>query len=170
MTAALAMPEPRLAPPRATPIAASDRVYLHPGQLAVLGRKGALTTILGSCVGVCLHDPSARVGGLNHYLLPIAPATQPSTRFGDIAVRQLVEEVERLGGDRMRLVATIIGGACVLEAFRGRARDLGRANVDVARATLDHLGITVIAEHVEGLRGRRVVFDPFSGDVIVREL
>ncbi len=29
-----------------------------------------LTTILGSCVAACLHDPVARLGGMNHFLLP----------------------------------------------------------------------------------------------------
>ena len=149
---------------------AGGRTYLHPGQLAALDRGGPLSTILGSCVGVCLHDPVARLGGLNHFLLPRAPAGTASPRYGDVAVRRLVEEVERIGGERMRLVATLVGGACVVEAFRGRARELGPANVEAARAGLLELGVAVIAEHVGGARGRRVSFDPVSGFVAVRLL
>lgn len=155
--------------PRA-PGRAPGRVYLHPGQLAALDDGGPLSTILGSCVGVCLHDPRARLGGLNHFLLPRSPAGQPSPRYGDVAVRRLVAEVERLGGERMRLVATVVGGACVVDAFRDRARDLGRSNVEVARVLLEDLGIVIVAEHVGGTRGRRVSFDPVSGDVTVRQL
>jgi chemotaxis protein CheD len=149
---------------------AAGRTYLHPGQLAALSRGGPLSTILGSCVGVCLHDPGARLGGLNHFLLPRAPAGTDSPRYGDVAVRRLVDAVERLGGERMRLVATLVGGACVVDAFRGRARELGHSNVEVARAELGDLGVTVIAEHVGGARGRRVTFDPVNGFVAVRLL
>ena len=28
-----------------------------------------ITTVLGSCVAVCLQDPVARIGGMNHFLL-----------------------------------------------------------------------------------------------------
>jgi chemotaxis protein CheD len=161
-------PGPGAAP--RSPALAPNRIYLHPGQIVATGQGVPLSTILGSCVGVCLHDPGARVGGLNHYLLPRAPAGQTSPRYGDVAVRQLVREVERIGGERMRLVATLAGGACVLDVFRGRSHHLGRSNVEIARLLLGDLGVTVVAEHVGGTRGRRVTFDPVSGDVTVRVL
>ncbi len=156
-------------PPVLPPYPRAERTYLHPGQLAALSRPGLLTTILGSCVGVCLHDPEARVGGLNHFLLP-TDGTGASARYGDVAMPRLVELIERMGGRRARMVATIVGGACVLDAFRGRAAELGQSNVRLARISLAAMGITIVAEHVGGTRGRRVVFEPFSGDLAVHEL
>ncbi len=61
------------------------RIYLHPGQFAVSAHDCTMSTILGSCVGVCLHDPEARVGGLNHYLLP-TQGGGTSARYGDVAI------------------------------------------------------------------------------------
>ena len=45
-------------------------VYLHPGQVFVSPDPTEVTTILGSCVAVCVFDPVLRLGGTNHYLLP----------------------------------------------------------------------------------------------------
>ena len=157
------------AAPSDRPPQQAERTYLHPGQLAALDGPGLLTTILGSCVGVCLHDPEARVGGLNHFLLP-SQGGGDSARYGDVAMPRLVELVEQMGGRRSRMVATIVGGACVLDGFRGRAAELGQSNVRLARIALDAMGIAIIAEHVGGTRGRRVVFEPVSGEITVHVL
>ena len=149
---------------------AGGSVYLHPGQFAVARGPASMGTILGSCVGVCLHDPVVGVGGLNHFLLPRAPAGDTSPRYGDVAMRRLIAELVRLGAEPARLVATIVGGACFLGAAGGRKADLGSANVAVARAALAEARIRVAAEHVEGPRGRRVSFDPHSGNVRIRTL
>jgi chemotaxis protein CheD len=161
------------APAPVQPIGRSEkleRTYLHPGQLVAVRSPRSLTTILGSCVGVCLHDPTIKAGGLNHYLLPRARAGDGSTRFGDVAIHKLLREVERLGGDRSRLVAKIFGGACVLDVWGEKTRTLGRANVEAAHETLHELGIRVIAEDTGGVRGRRVFFEPHTGETMVRTL
>jgi len=148
----------------------AGRVYLHPGQLAVAGAPCTLTTILGSCVGVCLYDPVARVGGLNHFLLPRAPAGGGSPRYGDVAMRRLIDGLSRLGGEPARLTATVVGGACVLDAYRDTTPSLGGANVAAALEALAGAGIRVAAQHVGGHRGRRVLFTTQDGNVLVRTL
>ena len=40
-----------------------------PGAWAV-ERERPLSTLLGSCVAVCMFDLQARVGGINHFMLP----------------------------------------------------------------------------------------------------
>ena len=63
------------------------RVYLQPGQLYASGQPSAVTTVLGSCVAICLWDPVVSVGGMNHYLLPFfaGGAGKGSPRFGNVA-------------------------------------------------------------------------------------
>ncbi len=39
-------------------------------ELPDVSESAAVTTILGSCVAVCLWDESHGIGGMNHYLLP----------------------------------------------------------------------------------------------------
>jgi chemotaxis protein CheD len=46
-------------------------IFVMQGDYAASNQEGEiLQTLLGSCVATCIHDPVARVGGLNHFLLP----------------------------------------------------------------------------------------------------
>ena len=140
------------------------RVYLAPGHVFASRDALQITTILGSCVAVCLWDEAAPVGGINHFLLP--EGYPPSPRFGDDAMPRLVREVVGLGAERSRLRARMFGGACVLEAFR--ASSIGVRNVGMARGWLAAERIPVVEENVGGDFGRRVVFDPRTGSALVR--
>ena len=74
------------------------QVYLHAGQIAVASEPAAITTILGSCVAVCLRDPDSRVGGMNHFLLPHHVERERSPRFGSCAIPALIDAVVRAAG------------------------------------------------------------------------
>jgi chemotaxis protein CheD len=151
-------------------VPARRAVYLHPGQLATSREPAAVTTILGSCVGVCLWDPFAEVGGLNHFLLPESPAhAAPSPRFGDVAMARLLEGVLALGAARGRLRARVFGGACVLSAFES-ADHLGIRNAQVAADFLEREGIEVESRLTGGRRGRKLLFHTDDGTVHVREI
>lgn len=142
-------------------------VYLHPGQLYVSADPSAVTTILGSCIAVCLWDPVLRVGGTNHYLLPECGSGSSSPRFGNVAIRRLVEGMLSLGSQEQHLRAKVFGGACVLDAFVGGSH-LGAKNADLGLRILREEGIPVVAEDVGGRRGRKVVFHTDSGLALVR--
>jgi chemotaxis protein CheD len=146
---------------------AGVRVYLAPGRLYASAEDTQVTTILGSCVAVCLWDGAARVGGLNHYLLPSGSPASP--RFGDSAVGLLIERLLALGADRQRLKAKVFGGACVLEAFRDTP-SLGARNVEMAEQRLEAEGIPIIASDIGGYFGRKVVFDVSTGSAWVRAI
>ena len=72
------------------------------GDLKVCKSPDVLVTYaLGSCVGICLLDSSAGVGGLSHIMLPdsttgVNSAANPM-RFADTAIPMLIREMERLG-------------------------------------------------------------------------
>lgn len=147
------------------------RFYLHPGQLFVSPETYAVTTILGSCVSVCLWDPSTKIGGINHFLLPVDGGDdQSSLRFGNLAVRELIEEVLTAGGEQGRLKAKLFGGACVLEAFRNRENHLGSKNVQIAREVLNSADIPIIGQDVGGHRGRKLIFHTDNGSAWVKQL
>ena len=144
------------------------RMYLAPGRLYASADDAQVTTILGSCVAVCLWDAHAQVGGVNHFLLPNGAPASP--RFGDSAVPMLIERVLALGAHRGRLAAKVFGGACVLDAFRGDAAALGARNVQVAHATLRAAQIPVVGRDVGGDRGRRLMFDVRTGSAWIRAI
>jgi len=148
---------------------ARKAVYLHPGQVFVSPDPTEVTTILGSCVAVCVFDPVLRLGGTNHYLLPHWVGNgSSSTRFGNVAVRSLIDRMLALGGQRQNLQAKVFGGACVIDAFQGRGDHLGTKNAEVALRTLRHEGIPVVADDVGGRRGRKVIFHTDTGVALVR--
>jgi chemotaxis protein CheD len=148
-----------------------SKYYLHPGQLFVSHESYAVTTILGSCVSVCLWDPLTKIGGINHFLLPMdIGEDQASLRFGNLAVRELIEEVVGVGAEQARLRAKLFGGACVLEAFRSRENHLGTKNVTIAREVLDTADIPIIGEDVGGNRGRKLIFHTDNGSAWVKQL
>ena len=147
------------------------KVYLHPGQLYATGESAVVTTILGSCVAVCLYDPVTQIGGVNHFLLPVGGADgQKSPRFGNVAVPDLVGKVVKLGAERKRLQAKLFGGANVIEAFRDRENHLGTQNVRIARELLAAEEIPVIGEDVGGQKGRKLVFITDDGSAWIKEL
>jgi chemotaxis protein CheD len=146
-------------------------VYLHPGRMFASAHRCAITTVLGSCVSVCLYDAGAGVGGANHYVLPHA-ATEDSEplRFGASAIRALVDSVVSLGARRDRLVAKVYGGAHVLRAMSGERWHLGAANVRVARDVLGAERIPVREMSVGGVRGRKLQFATGDGTAWVKEI
>jgi chemotaxis protein CheD len=140
-----------------------DVLYVEPGQLLVSTEPRLLRTILGSCVSVCLYDPTLRQGGMNHFMLPHTPLRdEASFRYGDRAMTALVERLERLGSERGMLCASVFGGAHLLAEF-SEVLHLGRANVEFAMHWLARVGITVTESGVLGARARKIEFDLASG-------
>ena len=157
------------APPSETTERATT--YLHPGQLFVSADSYAVTTILGSCVAVCLWDPVNRIGGINHFLLPTFTGEGvASPRFGNFAIQELLDQLAELGSQRHNLLAKMFGGACVLEAFRARQHHLGTKNIEVARGLLESESIPLVGHDVGGQRGRKLIFHTDDGAAWVKHL
>jgi chemotaxis protein CheD len=150
---------------------ARARVYLHPGQLFVAAQPSAITTILGSCVSLCLWDPLLKIGGMNHYLLPFWVGDDiASPRFGTIAIETLIKKVLALGAHKDRLRAKLFGGACVIEAFREREDHIGTINARLAENMLRLQCIPVVEQDLTGRRGRKLVFNTDDGTSSVKYL
>jgi len=163
------------APPASAPVRVPDagdrvQVYLHAGQLHAASVPTAITTVLGSCVSVCLYDPVTKVGGMNHFLLPLHVEREASPRFGTVAVPALVDAVLRAGGTRAGLVAKVFGGASVIGAIGKGGRRLGEENAALALRLLEDAGIPVLDQDVGGQRGRKLVFIVDEGTAWVRQL
>ncbi len=144
-------------------------VRIEAGGLHVSKVGAEVRTVLGSCVSACLFDPVARIGGMNHFMLPDGHhATRPA-RYGVHAMELLINEIMKAGGDRTRLRAKVFGGASVIAALRSSV-DVGRQNSDFIRAFLSAERIPVDAELLAGLNPLEVRFHTESGRVRVRAL
>jgi chemotaxis protein CheD len=124
-----------------------------------------VTTILGSCVAVCIWDRRPRWAAQS---LPPSLRPPASPRFGDSAIALLIGRLLELGAHRGRLSAKVFGGACVLEAFRADEWSLGARNVEIAREQLAAASIPVVGEDVGGDLGRKLVFHVRTGAAWVR--
>ncbi len=141
---------------------AERRIHVVQGEFHVSADPGVvLTTILGSCVAACLRDPLARVGGMNHFLLPGRGegAGGDAVRYGVHAMELLVNGLLREGARRERLEAKLFGGARMLEGLT----DIGTQNAEFAKYFLQRERIAFTGGSLQGDRGRRVQFWPASG-------
>lgn len=121
-----------------------------------------LTTILGSCVAACLHDPASRVGGMNHFLLPSGGAAgegAAALRYGVFAMELLVNGLLQRGARRERIEARLFGGARMHDGLT----DVGAQNAAFAERFLAEEGIRMVGGSLRGTRGRRIQFWPASG-------
>ena len=147
------------------------RVYLYPGQIFVASEPFVVTTILGSCVAVCLWDPTARVAGINHYLLPdISVPGQSDLRYANTAVQHLIDEMLAAGARQHRMVAKLVGGASILMPAGGARLSIGEQNVLAGRKVLGHHAIEISAEQTGGTRGRKLLFHTGTGRTESREI
>jgi chemotaxis protein CheD len=147
------------------------RVFLHAGHLWVAREATEITTILGSCVAICMSDPVAGVGGMNHYMLPHDIGSHSaSPRYARHATEMLLVRLHELGADPTRLQARIYGGACMLGLTAHAGNDLGTQNVRVAREYLHFYKVAIVAENTGGAEGRRVVYDTATGRAVVTKV
>ncbi|HET7043083.1 MAG TPA: chemotaxis protein CheD, partial [Gemmatimonadales bacterium] len=150
---------------------AGRQAFVHTGEVAVAKDGTLFSTVLGSCVSICLWDPTTGIGGINHYLLPDQVSNGISTpRFGNVAVRTLLAQLAAAGADPSRLQAKIFGGAAVLSPRLPGSDALGARNAELARVLLGLAGIPVVAEDVGGAQGRKLLFRSSDGAAWVRKL
>jgi chemotaxis protein CheD len=142
--------------------------YLYPGALFADPRPHMVTTILGSCVAVCLWDPVLKIGGINHYLLPLWNGEGlPTPKYGNVAIEKLIENMLNMGSCKKDLIAKVFGGATLWENTAGLMR-VGDRNVVLARELLQEHRIAIISSDVQGNTGRKIIFNAETGTVFLR--
>lgn len=147
---------------------ALKRHYLYPGTLFVHRQPHLVTTVLGSCVAVCLWNQTAQLGGINHYLLPLWNGEGlPTPKYGNIAIAKLIEKVQALSSPGDKLIAKIFGGASMWEKTEGLLA-IGQRNIEFAVETLGDRKIPVVSSDLGGYHGRKVIFNSGNGTVLMR--
>jgi chemotaxis protein CheD len=148
-------------------VIAPEQFYLLPGACRCAAAPTILTTVLGSCVAVCLWDGFNRIGGMNHFVLPSSLEGERSARFGDVANEALIEGMLGLGAALVHLRAKVFGGAAVLSADESGS-SVGDQNVAAAFDYLGRRRIPVAAHRTGGRQGRLITLHTQSGEVDLR--
>lgn len=148
------------------------QITIHIGECHASKNPAVISTVLGSCVAVCLFDPKYRIGGMNHILLPgKADMTHfdDAARYGINAMELLINRIMALGGRRNRLVAKLFGGGHVLPAI-SRENGMGEKNVAFALAFLKNENIRVLCKDVGGTDSRRIYFHTDTSEVLLKRI
>ncbi|HPG41138.1 MAG TPA: chemotaxis protein CheD [bacterium] len=142
--------------------------YLYPGVIFAHREPHIVTTVLGSCVAVCLWDSVLNIGGINHYMLPLWNGNGLSSpKYGIIAIQKLIEKMQDLGSKKSNLKAKVFGGAKVLQTNTSHL-DIGKGNIHIAEKLLEEEHIPIISASVGGEQGRKLRFFTNTGIVMVK--
>ena len=133
-----------------------------------------LTTIgLGSCIGIALYDPTTKISGLAHIMLPDSTQIRNNTnvaKFADTGIQKLYDDMIAAGACRSKLVAKIAGGAKMFELSNASSQsiNIGEKNAIASREKLKELGIPLIAEDTGLNFGRTVELNSETGAYLIK--
>ncbi|WBU61350.1 chemotaxis protein CheD [Paracoccus albus] len=140
----------------------TGRIHVIQGQFEVSRGEPecCMTTVLGSCISVCIFDPQAQAGGMNHFLLAAGrTGGHASASYGVNAMELLINGVLKLGADRRRLRAHVFGGAKMVAGLK----NVGALNAAFAAEFLRAEGMRIMTHSVGGDQARRINFWPSVG-------
>ncbi|MGA2342632.1 MAG: chemoreceptor glutamine deamidase CheD [Steroidobacteraceae bacterium] len=149
---------------------------LLPGEYYVTRHSEAIFTVLGSCVSACVRDRKLGIGGMNHFMLPLDRSggttawsdglVSSATRYGNVAMERLINDIMNLGGQRANLEFKVIGGGKVLDM----SLDVGARNAEFVREYLKTEGFAITAEDLGDCFARKLFYSPSTGKVRVKRL
>jgi chemotaxis protein CheD len=138
----------------------NDAVKILPGEFFVHDEDILVMTTLGSCIAACLWDRHARIGGMNHFMLPEGGDGNTSGRYGSYAMELLINELMKRGASRGSLEAKVFGGGAVIAGMN--SINVGERNTNFVLDYLRTERIPVLSKDVLDIYPRKVCFLPAS--------
>lgn len=147
----------------------SEAVKILPGEYFCYNEDLLVMTTLGSCIAVCLWDRQAKIGGMNHFMLPDnGGGASDSGRYGSYAMELLINEMMKMGASRLTMEAKVFGGGAVISGMN--TINVGERNTAFVLEYLKTERIPVVSKDVLDIYPRKVCFLPFSGKAMVKRL
>jgi len=144
--------------------------FLYPSGMYIGNDYQYVVTVLGSCISVCFFDNKMKIGGINHFMLPLWNGDGlESPKYGNVAISQLFEKMLDFGSKKDDIVCKIFGGAEVLSENQSLYH-VGKRNIDLAFKLVNELGIPIISSSTGGHYGRRIYFNTITGEVLQKYL
>mgnify|MGYP001100224036 FL=1 len=135
------------------------------------GEGVLITYALGSCIGLCFHEPRLRLGALLHIMLPLNMETGRThpLKYADTGIKETLKALEAKGASRARMTVKIAGGAKMFEVSGGGGLgNIGQRNIESVHAILKRENLHLIGEHTGGTVARTLLFDVVSGQACIR--
>lgn len=144
------------------------------GEICVTNDRSSVLACLGlgSCIGLCAYDSRARVAGMAHIVLPESnrgSLGEMSTKYADIAIPRLLEEMGECGAVKPHISVKLVGGAQMIQNVALESvLQVGKRNLEMTINILAREGIRLLATDTGGNFGRSVQLSVDSGKVMVR--
>jgi len=148
---------------------AATTIAVRMGEMTVSGDAGTRLSIfgLGSCVGVSLWDPRARVGGMAHFMLPSGTSEDPPAKYVTSGLGRFIGAFEAAGGSLRRSQVKASGGAAVLTLTNG-TMNIGERNAAALATALAELRLSLTASDLGGTKARTIELCVDTGRLSVR--
>ena len=151
---------------------ANQKVTVGIADMKLLQGSGILITYsLGSCIGLCFHDPRLKLGALLHIMLPLnmeAGRTHP-LKYADTGIKETLRQMEIRGASRARMTVKIAGGAKMFAvAGGGSLGNIGQRNIESVQAIMRRENLRLLGQQIGGTVARTLLFDVVSGQACVR--
>lgn len=142
--------------------------FIHVGEIYIGVKPTEISTVLGSCIAVCLYDKQEQIGGVNHYLVPLWNENGlQSPKYGNISIPRLIESMLNVGCSIKNMEAKIFGGGNVIDV-KQEDMMIGRKNIIIAKELLRENNIPITAQDVGGSRGRRILMQSDTGKIFLK--
>lgn len=130
-----------------------------------------VTYSLGSCIGLVVFDPVARVGGILHYMLPEsaideAKAAKNPFMFADTGIPRLFKATYKYGAKKSRMKIFVVGGAQIMD--QQGFFNIGKRNHMALKKMFFKNRVMASGEAVGGNVNRTVHLDINTGDVYLK--
>ncbi|KPA13452.1 chemotaxis protein CheD [Candidatus Magnetomorum sp. HK-1] len=131
-----------------------------------------ITHALGSCIGIAVYDPKAKVGGLLHYMLPEssldrAKAKKSPFMFADTGIPILFRSCYKIGAVKSRMIVKVAGGSSIMDD--SGFFNIGKRNYASLRKILWRNNVLIQSENIGGNGNRTVRLHISNGLVEVKE-
>jgi chemotaxis protein CheD len=130
-----------------------------------------VTYSLGSCIGVALYDPKAKIGAMLHFQLPDSKldaqrALERPFMFADTGLQLMLRSMGALGANKRNLRSAVVGGASMAN---GPANfEIGKRNHLSIRKCMWKAGLMIHIEDVGGSSPRNLYLNIATGVMSMR--
>lgn len=130
-----------------------------------------ITYSLGSCLGVIIYDPTVRVAGMLHSMLPLSKIDPHKAKaspymFVDTGIPMLFKEAYRLGAEKKNIIVRAVGCSSLLDE-KGFFK-IGERNFTVLRKLLWKNNILIEKQDIGGTQSRTASIAVENGAVKIK--
>jgi chemotaxis protein CheD len=148
------------------------KIYLKPGELHFAITPTIVSTVLGSCISITMHNPEHQLGVICHAVLPEELVQGDPYRYVDSSVVAMVRMFDRYGIKKKDIEVKLFGGSEMLQQQENSCSGLtvGKQNILRALQIIENDKLNLLASDVGGTRGRKLLFHTHTGEVYLQRL